>query len=83
MILSYKTRIFPSEVQTQVLWDLAEQCRLLYNLALTERKVIWEQEKNSPFRQFTTTLSLDGTGSLLENDSETCQSTAGFPTLAQ
>ena len=53
MILSYKTRIYPTEDQEQVLWDLAEQCRLLYNFALTERKVIWEQEKDNRFRRFT------------------------------
>ena len=68
MILSYKTRIFPSEDQKQVLWDLSEQYRLLYNFALTERKVIWEQEKNSPFTKFTAIFSLDGIGSLLESD---------------
>jgi len=35
---------------------------------LTERKVIWEQEKNSPFTKFTAIFSLDGNGSLLESD---------------
>ena len=45
MILTYKTRIFPSKEQQDVLWDLSEKCRLLYNFALTERKTIWKQEK--------------------------------------
>ena len=68
MILTYKTRIYPTEDQEQVLWDLAEQCRLLYNFALTERKVIWEQEKDSPFRRFSAIFSLDGNGRLLKSD---------------
>ena len=68
MILTYKTRIIPTEEQEQVLWDLAEQCRLLYNFALTERKVIWQQEKDNPFRRFAALLTVDGTGNLLESN---------------
>ena len=48
MILTYKSRIFPTKEQEQIFWDLAEKCRLLYNFALFERKIIWEQEKHFP-----------------------------------
>ena len=48
MILTYKSRIFPTKEQEQILWDLSEKCRLLYNFALFERKIIWEQEKHFP-----------------------------------
>ena len=68
MILAYKTRIYPTEDQKQVLWDLAERCRLLYNFALTERNVIWEQEKDNPYKRFTGLLTLDEDGALLDSD---------------
>jgi putative transposase len=51
MFLTYKTRIFPTNIQKYILWDLAEKCRLLYNFALAERKIVWEQAKQFPKTQ--------------------------------
>ena len=51
MLLTCKTLITPTIKQEQVLWDLAERCRLLYNFSLFERKIIWEQEKDYPVKQ--------------------------------
>jgi len=48
MILTQKVQIYPSNEQEQLLWLISERCRLLYNFALTERKIIWEQEKKLP-----------------------------------
>lgn len=45
MMLTQKLRIFPSEAQAKVLWDLAEKCRLIYNFALAERFEKWRQNK--------------------------------------
>ncbi len=42
MILTYKTRIYPTKAQVKVLGELAEKCRLLYNFALAERKFLYE-----------------------------------------
>ena len=41
MQLTKKLRIFPTEEQEEVLWHLSEQCRLLYNFALAERRKEW------------------------------------------
>jgi len=46
--LAQKIRIFPTPVQQQVLWDLAEKCRLIYNFALKERQDHWERMKLLP-----------------------------------
>ncbi|MFX1357044.1 MAG: helix-turn-helix domain-containing protein, partial [Promethearchaeota archaeon] len=46
MLLTQKIRIWPSLEQEQVLWDLSEKCRLLYNFALQERKQDWIAKKN-------------------------------------
>ena len=43
--LSYKTRIYPTPEQEEVLWALSDRCRLLYNFALQERKAEWEVNK--------------------------------------
>ena len=48
MILTYKTRIDPTPEQVQVLWDLSERCRLLYNFALQERILRWQEEQVKP-----------------------------------
>ncbi|MFP4654474.1 MAG: RNA-guided endonuclease InsQ/TnpB family protein [Methanohalobium sp.] len=37
MRFTRKLKVYPSEEQKNVLWNLSEQCRLLYNLALNER----------------------------------------------
>ncbi len=42
MQLTEKIRIFPTIEEEKVLWHLSEQCRLLYNAALAERKRAWE-----------------------------------------
>ena len=38
MQLTQKIRIYPSPEQEKVLWALSNQCRLIYNFALAERK---------------------------------------------
>ena len=48
MYLTQKIRIDPSDQQAQVLWDLAEKCRLIYNFALAERKANWQQNQKIP-----------------------------------
>lgn len=45
--LTYKTRIYPTPEQEKVLWKLSNQCRLLYNFALQERKCEWYVNKKS------------------------------------
>jgi putative transposase len=42
MQLTQKIRIFPTEEQKEVLWNLSEKCRLIYNFALAERINAWE-----------------------------------------
>lgn len=42
MQLTEKICIHPTPEQEEVLWYLSEQCRLIYNLALAERKRAWE-----------------------------------------
>ncbi len=41
MLLTYKISITPTPAQAQILWILAEKCRLLYNFALAERLHQW------------------------------------------
>jgi putative transposase len=45
MILTFKSQIVPSSIQENILWDLSEKCRLLYNLGLLERYTVWELNK--------------------------------------
>jgi putative transposase len=45
--LTRKIRIYPTPEQESVLWELSNQCRLLYNFALAERKNAWESEKRN------------------------------------
>jgi len=46
--LSQKIRIYPTEEQLQVLWDVSEKCRLIYNFALSERIDNWKAQKEKP-----------------------------------
>jgi putative transposase len=48
MLLAQKIRIFPSQEQEKVLWDLSEKCRLIYNFGLKERIDNWKDNKNKP-----------------------------------
>jgi putative transposase len=41
MRLTEKIRIYPTPEQEEVLWHLSEQCRLIYNFALAERRKEW------------------------------------------
>ena len=41
MQLTEKVRIYPTFEQEEVLWSLSEQCRLIYNFALAERRKEW------------------------------------------
>jgi len=51
MMLTQKMRIFPSQVQEDVLWVLSEKCRLIYNFALVERLENWKVNKNKPQKE--------------------------------
>jgi len=42
VLLTWKIRINPSKKQEELLWELSNTCRLLYNQALTERKYLYE-----------------------------------------
>ncbi|MFX1342237.1 MAG: RNA-guided endonuclease InsQ/TnpB family protein [Promethearchaeota archaeon] len=55
-MLTRKIRIIPTPAQKQVLWDLSERCRLLYNFALAERRQNWEanREKSQGERNYIT-----------------------------
>jgi putative transposase len=46
--LSQKIRILPTEEQLEVLWDLSEKCRLIYNFALSDRIENWRKQKETP-----------------------------------
>lgn len=41
MQLTERVRIYPTPEQENVLWCLSEQCRLIYNFALAERRKEW------------------------------------------
>jgi putative transposase len=43
--LTRKIRVYPTKDQERTLWVLSEQCRLLYNFALDERKDVWEHDQ--------------------------------------
>lgn len=47
MQLTKKIKIHPTEEQVDVLWKLSEQCRLVYNFALAERKETWKKEQRN------------------------------------
>jgi putative transposase len=46
--LSQKIRIYPTKEQLDVLWDLSEKCRLIYNFALSDRIDNWKEQKELP-----------------------------------
>ena len=45
MHLTAKVKIYPTEEQKDILWKLWDQCKILYNLALAERKDAWNTGK--------------------------------------
>ena len=47
LYLTQKIRIFPTPAQEQVLWELSENCRLIYNFALKERIDAWRNNGES------------------------------------
>ena len=47
MHLTAKIKIYPTEEQLKVLWELSDKCCSLYNLALAERKDAWRLERKS------------------------------------
>jgi len=46
--LSQKIRIYPTKEQLDVMWDLSEKCRLIYNFALSDRIDNWKEQKELP-----------------------------------
>ncbi len=49
--LATKVKIHPTKEQQQILWALAENCRLIYYFANKERKEWWDQNKDLPKSQ--------------------------------
>ena len=47
MQLAKKIRIYPTEEQVNVLWELSDKCRVVYNFALADRKDAYNKEKRS------------------------------------
>jgi putative transposase len=47
-MLTQKIRITPTPKQEQILWNLSEKCRLLYNFALAERRQNWKTNRRKP-----------------------------------
>ncbi|MGV9206361.1 MAG: helix-turn-helix domain-containing protein [Promethearchaeia archaeon] len=45
--MSQKIRIYPTEEQLDVLWDLSEKCRLIYNFVLSARIDNWRKAKRT------------------------------------
>ena len=45
MHLTARVKIYPTEDQLKVLWELSDRCCSLYNLALAERKDAWKNER--------------------------------------
>ncbi|MHA2495426.1 MAG: RNA-guided endonuclease InsQ/TnpB family protein [Candidatus Hodarchaeales archaeon] len=48
MLLTEKVQIYPTKRQEGVLWALSNQCRLVYNWALEERRETWKANKEKP-----------------------------------
>jgi len=46
--LTAKVKIKPTEQQEEIFWILSENCRLIYNFALKERKEWWDKNKHLP-----------------------------------
>jgi putative transposase len=47
MQLTKKIKIYPTDEQVNVLWELSNKCRCIYNLALADRKTAWRNEQRS------------------------------------
>ncbi len=47
MQLTQKIRIFPSKEQEEIIQDLSEKCRLIYNIALSERIEAWKKNRKT------------------------------------
>ncbi|AKB77242.1 Transposase-like protein B [Methanosarcina horonobensis HB-1 = JCM 15518] len=47
MHLTAKVKIYPTDEQLKVLWELSDKCCSLYNLALAERKDAWKLERKN------------------------------------
>lgn len=47
MQLAKKIRIYPTKEQVDVLWELSDKCRIVYNFALADRKDTWTSERRS------------------------------------
>jgi putative transposase len=45
VLLTWKLRINPTNKQEELLWELSETCRLLYNHALVERRFLYDAYK--------------------------------------
>ena len=48
LLLTAKVKILPTEEQKEVLWALAENCRLIHYFANRERKEWWDKNKHLP-----------------------------------
>ncbi len=48
LLLTAKVKIKPTKEQEEVLWILAENCRLIYNFALADRKKWWDGNEHLP-----------------------------------
>ncbi|MBD3214200.1 MAG: transposase [Candidatus Lokiarchaeota archaeon] len=51
VFLGQKIRIFPDPDQKEVLWDLAEKTRKIYNMGLDERRKNYEEIKDLPKKE--------------------------------
>jgi putative transposase len=47
MQLTKKYKLHPTELQKNMLWELSNACTYLYNIALSERKETWKNDKKS------------------------------------
>ena len=44
MQLAKKIRIYPTQEQADVLWEISDKCRIVYNFALADRQDVYEKE---------------------------------------
>jgi putative transposase len=47
MHLTSKVKIYPTDEQLKVLWELSDRCCSLYNIALADRKDAWKNTRKS------------------------------------
>ena len=45
--LTKKIQIYPTEEQITVLWKISEKCRIVYNMAIAERRDTWKNSKKA------------------------------------